>query len=397
MLTLANVSVAHGSTYFSKDNYYSTNDNKKASEWWGNGAIALGLSGEVERKVFNRLLKGDHPDGGRLRNRKATGKERAGLDATLSAPKSVSMLALVRGDGRVEECHRQAVYRALEELEQQYALTRVRGIASRVVQPTKNLVIALFHHDTNREMEPQLHTHCLILNTTQGQDGRWLSLWADNIWQDAHKLGALYRNHLSAELQKLGYEIEPRQQEMFEVKGYSSDDLWTFSTRRAQIVEMVGENASVRDKQLACLATRKCKPNEIERDHLRELWQTKVQSTGIVHPVPQTTDTAITAAQEIAEAADYYVRSLGAGIQVEDTWIYEGEQSTLRCSEDIVSISAKDGRGEILRSVRGIVEAQELKLADRLRFKELVEYAHSAQLYQQVLTAQETKNQSLER
>lgn len=269
MLTLSNVSATHGSTYFSKDNYYNKDDNIKASEWWGKSAITLGLFGEVERKVFNQLLKGNHPDGGRLRNRKATGKERAGLDATLSAPKSVSMLALVRGDGRVEECHRQAVYRALEELEQEYALTRVRGIAGRSVQPTKNLAIALFHHDTNREMEPQLHTHCLILNTTQGQDGRWRSLWADNIWQDAHKLGALYRNHLAAEIQKLGYEIEPRPQEMFEVKGYSSDDLWTFSTRRAQIVEMVGLKASAQDKQLACLATRKCKPNEIEREYLR--------------------------------------------------------------------------------------------------------------------------------
>lgn len=122
-----------------------------------------------------------------------------------------------------------------------------------------------------------------------------------------------------------------------------------------------------------------------------------MQLTGIAHPVPQTTDMALAAAQEIAEAADYYVRSLGAGNQVEDTWIYEGEQSTLRCSEDIVSITAKDGRGEILRSVCGRVEAQELKLGDRVRLKELVEYAYSARSHQQVRTAQKAKNQSLGR
>ena len=86
MLTLANVSVAHGSSYFAKDNYYSRERHQKAPEWWGQGAIALGLSGVVERRVFNQLLKGDRPDGGRLRRRRTTGKERAALDVTLSAP-----------------------------------------------------------------------------------------------------------------------------------------------------------------------------------------------------------------------------------------------------------------------------------------------------------------------
>lgn len=150
MWRLSNVSVAHGSNYFKEDNYHSRDENRKASQWWGKGAIALGLTGEVDRKIFNKLLNGNRPDGGRLRNRKATGRERAALDATLCAPKSVSLLALVKGDSTVEQCHRRAVHRSLVALEQEYALTRVRGKGGRLHQQTQNLAIALFHHDTNR-------------------------------------------------------------------------------------------------------------------------------------------------------------------------------------------------------------------------------------------------------
>lgn len=393
MLTLANVSAAHGATYFAKDNYYSRDRNKEASEWWGQGAIALGLSGVVERKVFNELLKGDRPDGGRLRRRQTTGKERAALDVTLSAPKSVSLLALVLGNNAVEECHRRAVFRALTELEQEYASTRIRTKGTRSRQKTKNLAIALFHHDTNREREPQLHTHCLILNATQGHDKRWRSLWTDQIWKDAHKLGALYRNYLAAELQQLGYEIEPRQQEMFEVKGYSSNDLWDFSTRRAQIVELVGERASAREKQLACLATRRQKPEEVDREHLCGWWQAEAQIRGMVHPEPQSRDMAIAAAEEIATAVDIFVRRLGAGKQQGGKWVYEGEQSILCSSKDVVSIISKDGRGEILRSVQGQVESAQLQLGDRLRLQELVDFSNYSQ--QQQLAWAQTKPQTL--
>ena len=44
-------------------------------------------------------------------------EHRAGWDATFSAPKSVSLTALVGGDDRVRKAHRDAVNTALSELE----------------------------------------------------------------------------------------------------------------------------------------------------------------------------------------------------------------------------------------------------------------------------------------
>ena len=54
-------------------------------------------------------------------------EHRAGLDATFSAPKSVSLNALVGGDERVREAHRESVRVALEELER-YTQARLGNV-----------------------------------------------------------------------------------------------------------------------------------------------------------------------------------------------------------------------------------------------------------------------------
>jgi hypothetical protein len=56
-------------------------------------------------------------------------EHRAGWDATFSAPKSVSLTALVGGDDRVREAHRESVRVALDEMEK-YAQARIGGNAS---------------------------------------------------------------------------------------------------------------------------------------------------------------------------------------------------------------------------------------------------------------------------
>ena len=53
-------------------------------------------------------------------------EHRAGWDATFSAPKSVSLTALVGGDERVRDAHRAAVATALDELER-YTHARIGG------------------------------------------------------------------------------------------------------------------------------------------------------------------------------------------------------------------------------------------------------------------------------
>lgn len=130
---------------------------------------------------------------------------------------------------------------------------------------TGNLIVAQFHHDTSREKDPQLHTHCVVINATQLANGRWQSLHNDILFQQQKLLGMIYQNELAVEVQRLGYAIEPRANGQFELKGYRPDDLQTFSKRREQILAAVEENATAQARELATLMTRAPKGKEIPR------------------------------------------------------------------------------------------------------------------------------------
>ena len=95
-------------------------------------------------------------------------EHRAGWDATFSAPKSISLTALVGGDDRVREAHREAVNVALNELER-YTQARIGG--NHPAETTGQFVAAKFEHDTARPVDgyaaPQLHTHAVIFNMTE--------------------------------------------------------------------------------------------------------------------------------------------------------------------------------------------------------------------------------------
>ena len=154
--------------------------------WHGQLAERWGLVGEVREEQFQRLAEGQHPITGEQLVRHQTAREtknargetvttmehRAGWDATFSAPKSVSITALVGGDERVREAHRESVRVALDELEP-YVQARLGG--NRRPETTGNAVAALFEHDSARPVNgyaaPQLHTHAVIFNLTETADG----------------------------------------------------------------------------------------------------------------------------------------------------------------------------------------------------------------------------------
>src|SRR6266704_3144706 len=106
----------------SESNYYSEGDHIRG-EWHGKLAEQWGLKGEVEEEQFSRLSNGQHPITGKQLVGHKTAREyvnengenvktmqhRAGWDATFSAPKSVSLTALVGGDDDVRQAHRESV------------------------------------------------------------------------------------------------------------------------------------------------------------------------------------------------------------------------------------------------------------------------------------------------
>ena len=305
MLSSSNLKSAQASSYFEKDDYYSNEEGPGGSRWLGKGAERLGLEGGVEQEQFTEILKGKAPNGELLFSRKLNQKKRrAATDFTFSAPKSVSVAGLVQGDQRVVAAHHLAVERTLAILEERYAETRVMTAQGRRVVGTGNIIAAVFAHGTSREAEPQLHSHCVVMNATQIENGRWYSLLNDSAIANQKLLGQIYQNELACELKRIGYEIEPREHGQFDIKGYSEELLKTFSTRRGQIEALVAEwkasgkvirNADGKAlrtdaliREAANLKTRKAKPQITAAGELLQNWQAVIAMKGLaLPPIPR--------------------------------------------------------------------------------------------------------------
>lgn len=262
-------SSAQASSYYEADDYYAEGG-LSPSEWQGKGAEELGLSGDVDRDAFRELLDGKVAGQQLGTVRDGQLEHRPGWDVTLSAPKSVSIMAEVAGDRRLIEAHGQAVKTALAHVEAHMAATRVRHGGSVTREATGNLIVASFQHGTSRAQDPQLHTHNVIMNATQGEDGSWRSLEPRAIYQLQKQIGAIYRQELALKVRELGYEVDPGKDSMFEIKGVSADVMAAFSTRSAEIEAALGERgttreeASAAEKQVAALDTRQAK---VAADH----------------------------------------------------------------------------------------------------------------------------------
>ena len=175
MLSLSTIK-GSAAYYAAEENYYAMGDLE--SVWMGEGADRLGLSGPIDGATLDAIAQGKLPDGTEL-SRIVDGKQthRTGYDLTFSAPKSVSVMALVAGDERFLDAHHRAVAVAMKEVEA-LASTRIMTDGVTRTETTGNIVAALYTHDTSRELDPQLHTHSLVLNATYAE-GKWRALSSD--------------------------------------------------------------------------------------------------------------------------------------------------------------------------------------------------------------------------
>jgi conjugative relaxase-like TrwC/TraI family protein len=293
MLSTSNLSASQAENYYIQDDYYTQEDQHHASYWAGKGASALELTGTVEKMTFANLLAGFAPDGQLLSGKRVdVQRRRAATDYTFSAPKSVSIAALVQQDERVLQAHHQAVKQTLAVLEHRYAQTRVSTTTGRQRIKTGNLVAAVFTHATNREVEPQLHSHCVVINATQLSDGRWYSFSNEDAIAHQKLLGQIYQNELAIRLRQLGYEIQLRPHGQFDLVRYSPELLQLFSTRRQQITQLLadwdadgqGIQAGIARREAANLRSRKQKPKEIDSERLLRGWNALVQLKGLKLP-----------------------------------------------------------------------------------------------------------------
>jgi conjugative relaxase-like TrwC/TraI family protein len=174
-----------------------------AGRWWGSGRLALGVDGEVCGEELRALLEARHPITGQRLGREFGAKSARGFDATFSAPKSVSVLWALTPDrwvrAEVLAAHDAAVDAALGWLEAHGAVTR-RGTDGVDQVDTRGLTAALFRQHTSRTLDPQLHTHALVMAKVQDPTGHWLALDARFLKRQQRTIGWLYDAALRAEL-----------------------------------------------------------------------------------------------------------------------------------------------------------------------------------------------------
>jgi len=262
MMTMSKALSAAGAVTYFKDEYahargsYYTEEGKSVGRWSGQLAEVFGLSGVVNREDFERLCEGQSPTTGAqlVRHVKRherinkhgeeieTGGHRAGCDITFSAPKSVSLAALVGGDERIREAHAEAVTTALREIEK-YAQARLGGNAK--AETTGKLLFASFEHDAARPdrrdgyAAPDLHTHNFAFNLTQTAEGKIKPIQPLELYRSQKYGTAIYRAALAERLQKIGYEIEvDKRTGAPEIKGISREYIEAASPRQRDIKEI---------------------------------------------------------------------------------------------------------------------------------------------------------------
>lgn len=270
---------------YATDNYYAHDQGLTNSSWYGRGAEILGLNGQVSTSEYNNAYQGLDNSENPLRQRQSGKKYNPGRDITLSAPKSVTLLGLVKEDKAVIAAHDQAVSSTLDYVERNCIFTRTGKGGANHLQ-TDNALFAVFQHDDNRNLDPQLHSHCVIFNQTQADDGKWRSTDNRELYQQKMTIGMVYHHELGRRLQTLGYELNWNRDGTFDVRGYSKSQLKEFSTRQQEIERAVGNKANAKTKAKACTTTRKDKVHQAEsqRKELKQVWQQRAEQLNIQHP-----------------------------------------------------------------------------------------------------------------
>ena len=380
-------SASQGVSYYERDGYYAKDDpgHREASRWTGQGAEALGLCGQVDPGVFREVLEGRVPDdsGQRLGRRRKDGgiAHRPGRDLTLSAPKSVSLAALVGGDGRIVAAHDRAVQRTLAWVEEHVAQTRLKDPdTGRTVRAGgQKMVAATFRHETSRNLDPQLHTHAVIANMLKGGDGRWRSMANEKLYASKMLIGALYRGELAGELKDLGYGIEKTHADgRFEIAGVSRKAIEAFSTRRAAIRAAMNERGlgdpenNPRLAERAALMTR-AHNRDVDHEGLRAHWEKQAQALGL--------DAGGLAAEAMDRTGDMDIRqgelpldsegaaNLPGAAAVEWAVAHLSEREAVFSRTDLLTaaLTRQPGEvtiGEAMRAIEGLVKGGTLHAAN---------------------------------
>jgi len=374
-----------------REDYY-LKGGEPLGRWWGRGADMLVGRGTVQRDDLRALLKGYSPSGEALIQGAGREDHQRGWDLTFSAPKSVSVL-WSQVDERtrivIQQAHYQAVVAALDYLQDEAALTR-RGRGGKVLERA-GLVVATFEHGTSRALDPQLHTHTLVLNVGVRDDGTTGTILSKPFYQAKMTAGALYRAELANQLEKrFGCRCDREEQgTSFRVAHVPDSLCKEFSKRREETVRQLKAfgSESAPAAAIAAWETRRTKEHTPPRTELFAGWKQVAESFGFragkaLNRSTRTPnerkefDAALNAALEhITTSHGHFtkkellqhvaVHAQGRGISAAD--IRENlTQELARTKSDIVALGAVGGQTRYTTKVILDAERTLLKAAERL-------------------------------
>jgi conjugative relaxase-like TrwC/TraI family protein len=347
--------------YLSQGDYYSERD-RVSGRWYGEGAAALGLTGDVRLEDFENIREGNDPKTGKfIRVRK--GKNYM-YDCTLSAPKSVSILVRPGGDRRLDRAHEIAVNEALAQMERE-TVCKVQKGCKYSERKTGSLIAAVYTHDTSRELDPQLHSHCVLANMTfDAKEGRWKALHASAIFARKAFLQEVYRNVLAREVMKLGYRIEDTWNDRhtdrsFEIVGIDKSLRRKFSKMSGRIAKAIDQfivkyRTRPSDREVGQLA----RSNEVRPDKMYKISGEEVAARQLAQ-LTEAEKAQIIATREKAGANDgREPEPWDVGVSVQFALDHLFQRVSVAKNYEIARLALIHGRGKIS------VEAIENHLAE---------------------------------
>ncbi|MGI8715393.1 MAG: MobF family relaxase [Solirubrobacteraceae bacterium] len=200
------------------DYYLKDGERTETPGRWAQGAHHFGLDAEqpVTGEQLRTLMAVRRPDDGQtLRRIGGSGEAVAALDATFSAPKSVSAVWALAGPDlreQIEQAHETAVDRALTYAVRQVAMLRRRVSQDTVIhEKAIGLVATSWRHSTARAVDqqipdPQLHSH-VLLHAAVRRDGRLVAIDSRSWLVHQREVCAAYRTELARQLTDLGFAV----------------------------------------------------------------------------------------------------------------------------------------------------------------------------------------------
>ncbi|OAG28409.1 MobF family relaxase [Thermodesulfatator autotrophicus] len=281
MLSLSGVSASQGAFYFEKEDYFfqGGEGNVIAGEtYWNTGE-------KINHERFQEIVEARiRETGGALK-----GNDRLADNLSFSAPKSVSLLAALDDHHRelILEAHREAVKAVIDYIESS-GMFQARDENG---NPTaaRGMLAVRFDHFTNRNGDPQLHSHVLIANVAErAGDGKVVSAYLREIYNHKIDLGLMYRMHCARNLEEMGYRIEWKKDGTFDLADFTEEQLRAFSTRRAEIEDYLKEHGLEGGKAAEVAAYRTRDPKkDFNPEELRKNWETRAREVGIKLPERQ--------------------------------------------------------------------------------------------------------------